>query len=69
MFVCTRSRGKADYPDRRQSNCPFIKLHLVPPMLFVQCFLFCACALAEQKRFAPAPRGAIDAENRGIRDI
>jgi hypothetical protein len=31
--------------------------------------LFCAHALAEQKPFAPAPRGAIGVENRGIPNI
>src|ERR1700677_1114989 len=34
LFVCARSRGETYYAHCRETYCPFIKLHLVPPMLF-----------------------------------
>jgi len=33
LFLGLRYRNKADSPDGGQTQCPFIKLHLVPPML------------------------------------
>src|SRR5208282_5745477 len=52
-FVRTCRRGQTDHADRCETQCPFIKLHLVPPMLFG--YLFVLPAFSGQYRIVPAP--------------